>query len=67
MTEVHSGMYHIDCEVCEGELERLYCTTNVCKSCCEDGKCPSEYFCAFKHPEFKGKSLGQRLWMIKES
>lgn len=33
------------CEVCEGSLEGNWCTRNVCKQCCEEGKCPIKDKC----------------------
>ena len=33
------------CDVCNNELDNYYCSTNVCKKCCESGKCPIKYKC----------------------
>ena len=43
--EVESRMM-FKCEVCNKNELNNYCSTNVCKECCEDGKCPVKYKCS---------------------
>lgn len=35
----------MECDVCHNELDNYYCSTNVCKKCCEAGKCSIKYKC----------------------
>lgn len=52
------------CEVCHNELDNYYCSTNVCKKCCEDGKCPIKYKCNTyaKILEKKWEETNKKLW-----
>jgi len=45
----------VKCEVCGKPLESMYCTTNVCRECCESGKCPNESWCAYKRGKVKNE------------
>jgi len=46
-----SNHTHVPCDVCGAPIETTYCTLNVCRACCESGKCPCDKTCAAKHPE----------------
>lgn len=35
----------IRCCVCGQHLDGLYCTNNVCETCCTKGNCPSVPWC----------------------
>jgi len=39
------------CEVCGTEIKELYCTENICRDCCNAGKCPCESWCKSKRIE----------------
>lgn len=47
------------CKVCGKELKENYCTRNVCKTCCEDGRCPDKDKCA-AYPSIFLKVLERR-------
>lgn len=49
----------IKCEVCEQKLTELYCTTNVCRRCCEEGLCPHKEWCR-AYPEVLAKIQKRR-------
>lgn len=54
------------CEVCHNKLDN-HCTTNVCKKCCESGKCPIRYKCKAysKILEEKWEKVQQEIYKIK--
>jgi len=38
------------CEVCGVTLSDIWCTRNVCKTCCKEGYCSMRYKCKAWHP-----------------
>jgi len=44
------------CEVCGTYITGSWCTSNVCKDCCESGGCPKDSYCvARKNMKEKAK------------